>query len=272
MEGSPYVYQSYDHDSMDLDPNSPFFLEHVSRYWWAHKYIGDKKVLDCACGHGYGSYILSLKAKQVTGADLNEESLEVARKTFQNPNLDYIKQNVLELPQAKVKYDAIIAFEIIEHIPPEEAEQFLVSMKNSLTENGVVIISTPNHDVTMKSGVHVPDFHINNYKVSELRSFLMRHFHSVEMLGQFEQKKFPLSLLFDFDYFNLRHTLGKKVKGLLGRKPAQTHQNQEQNTNPPKINQEFFTTPPENLNSVIFSKGHWRQAGASVAICSNPRL
>ena len=28
-------YEAYENDSVPLDPSSPFFLDHVTRYWWA---------------------------------------------------------------------------------------------------------------------------------------------------------------------------------------------------------------------------------------------
>ena len=166
-------YQSYEDDSLHLDTSSPFYFDHVSRYWWAKDLVQGKSVLDCACGKGYGSYILSHGAKKVTGIDLNDRSLEVARRTFGNKeNVNYKSCNVLELDSLQEKFDVIIAFEIIEHIPPETTSTFLEEFKKVLNPGGIVILSTPNHDVVLKSRSLVPDFHINNFRASELKKSL----------------------------------------------------------------------------------------------------
>ena len=91
-------YKSYQSDSVALNPDSPFYLDHVTRYWWAAEKCSGKSVLDCACGKGYGTFILSQKAVKSLGIDLNEDSLKIARSTFgETAQLKYLKQDVFEL-------------------------------------------------------------------------------------------------------------------------------------------------------------------------------
>ena len=75
-------YQSYADDSVSLDQASPFLDDHLARYIWNQNEVKGGDILDCACGKGYGSYLMSLSAKSVVGVDMNENSLEIARSRF----------------------------------------------------------------------------------------------------------------------------------------------------------------------------------------------
>ena len=56
---------------------------HLNRYLSAKKFIKGKKVLDVACGEGYGTYLLKKwGAAKVTGVDISKEALFVARDKF----------------------------------------------------------------------------------------------------------------------------------------------------------------------------------------------
>src|SRR4051794_9395139 len=90
-------YRPYDDDSVRPDPRSPFFLDHVSRYWWATRFTAGNRVLDCATGTGYGAYIVARNARDVVGVDLNAASLAFARTTFVSGNLAFEECDVVRL-------------------------------------------------------------------------------------------------------------------------------------------------------------------------------
>lgn len=186
----PYLYTAYDDDSVDIDVDSPFFLDHVSRYWWAASFAMGKRVLDCATGKGYGAYILSRSAAAVLGVDLNSQSLRVARQKFSAANLVFQEWDVLRLPDLPATFDLVTAFEIIEHVPPFMSDLLLAGIAQVLVPGGLALISTPNHDVVKKSGVGVPKFHINNLVPGQFARSLRRHFSHARLLGQFVDGRF----------------------------------------------------------------------------------
>jgi 2-polyprenyl-3-methyl-5-hydroxy-6-metoxy-1,4-benzoquinol methylase len=282
-------YQAYEFDSLDLNPDSPFFWDHLSRYWWSTEFLAGKIVLDCACGKGYGSYVLSQTAKFVYGIDLNQQSLQLAQENFgARKNTSFSSFDVTKIHSFPQELDAVVAFEVIEHLPPDSTHSFLQGIRQKLGEQGVLYLSTPNHDVVTKSGVYVPDFHINNFRPRELEQALRQHFQSVTLLGQFLPKPAWQQLLFDFDYWNLRHQLPKrslaqryvstnnsglnspKSKPLitqsadpaLPRQPAKSVQSW----------QHFLEVYPEEAKAYRFSPKHWRQAGLTVAIAHNRKV
>ena len=52
--------------------------EHYQRYRLAAQLVKGKKVLDAACGEGYGSSLLAEEAEEVTGLDIDKEAVENA--------------------------------------------------------------------------------------------------------------------------------------------------------------------------------------------------
>jgi 2-polyprenyl-3-methyl-5-hydroxy-6-metoxy-1,4-benzoquinol methylase len=264
-------YQSYEHDSLPLDPKSPFYLDHVSRYWWAAERSKGKSVLDCATGKGYGAYIVSLQASEVLGIDLNEKSVELAKETFKSSqNLNFKVHDALKLNELDKKFDIITAFEVIEHLHPDQANSFISSLKSALNSGGELLLSTPNHDVVLKSRSAVPSFHINNYKAKDLKRFLGEHFNDVTMIGQYRSKGRLKNIIFDFDKYNLRHSIKNLFKA-----PSPTIEMNEDEKQAEVKNQTIlidnFKNPPEEYKEYSFSQDHWRQAGLTVCICKDPK-
>lgn len=256
-------YRAYDEDSAELDPSSPFFLDHVSRYWWAAEQLAGLDVLDCACGKGYGTFILSSRARTACGADLNQRSLEIARRTFARSNLEYVSRDILDLASLGRTFDAVVAFEVIEHIPPAETDRFLAGIRKVLRPGGTLLLSTPNHDVVTKSGSAVPEFHINNFKPADLRASLKRHFNEVRMLGQYRRRQGLSGIVFDLDFLNLRHSLGRRLVRSSGGVASLAEAPPRKVADPRAV----FERPYPGVDQYRFSPRHWRQAGLTVATC-----
>ncbi len=133
---------------------------HVARYQLAKSFIKNKRVLDIACGEGYGSALLKQwGAKEVVGVDISEGSILNARKNFSSEGVIFICGNAEQM-QSTEKFDVIVSFETIEHISDPEA--YLYSLKSVLDERGVVIISCPNDYWYYKDNESNP-YHIRKY-------------------------------------------------------------------------------------------------------------
>ncbi|MFD2879732.1 class I SAM-dependent methyltransferase [Paenibacillus rhizoplanae] len=89
----------------------------MNRYRLAQKFVKDKRVLDAACGAGYGSKMLQVAgASHVLGVDIDEASLTNARKTYGHDQIDYAYGNVNKLELEDNSFDVVVSFETIEHI------------------------------------------------------------------------------------------------------------------------------------------------------------
>lgn len=260
-------YDPFHQESVGWRPDDALFREHLSRYQLAASLASGRKVLDCACGKGYGTYTLALSAHAAVGIDLNAASIAVARQSFALPNLRYERCDALALAKAGQSFNLITAFEIIEHLPPAATDDFLDGLGRALAPGGRLLLSTPNHDVVCKSGSAVPDYHINNFRPSELRQALRRHFREVRLYGQFQRRSGLQKAFFAIDVLNSRHTLGRPLKRLLQADGAPDTAARRQET---VVGPEYFIAPPSLLDDYVFSPWHWRQAGLTFAICERP--
>ncbi|MFW9873614.1 MAG: KpsF/GutQ family sugar-phosphate isomerase, partial [Candidatus Thorarchaeota archaeon] len=97
---------------------------HVSRYDFASGYIKEGDVvLDCSCGSGYGSEILSNSAGKVIGMDISDRAIEFAKRNHSKENIEFIQQDLFRLDHPEESYDVVVSLETFEHIL--EGEEWL---------------------------------------------------------------------------------------------------------------------------------------------------
>lgn len=121
-------------------------IEHLARYHFAGL-LANGRVLDMACGSGYGTHILAKNSKhhvdEVIGIDKEQAALDYAEYKYFHPQSTFKKANVVDpaLPGQLGKFDCIVSFETLEHIQDEK--QFLANINQMLKANGMLILSTP---------------------------------------------------------------------------------------------------------------------------------
>ena len=167
--------------------------DHLARYRFATLYIRNKSVLDIACGTGYGTRMLSDGgATYVDGVDINAEVVAFAQETYGTSQISYYIGDVCSFNQGK-KYDVIVSFETIEHIPDYSCT--LSNLYNLLCESGILIISSPNRLITSPASCSFKDkpinkFHVHEFSIHELTAILIEHrftVHSNNIFGQRQQ-------------------------------------------------------------------------------------
>src|SRR4029453_6994984 len=107
------------------------------------------KVLDAACGVGYGSYILANSgAHWVTGIDVSEDAISYAKKHYAQSNVTFKKCDAEQLSLLGEVFDIVISFETIEHL--NQPRKFIQEVHRSLKRGGLFICSTPNKEFAGK--------------------------------------------------------------------------------------------------------------------------
>lgn len=159
-------------------------LEHVIRYRFAARFVDGARVLDVACGTGYGSSILAQKAKCVQGIDNSLETIRYARQNYSDPNLKYSVADCRLLPLPSGSFDVAVMFEVIEHVA--EQEQCLAEIRRVLDPRGILILSTPNAMRATKAVEEHNPFHSKELTEREFLDLLRLHFPHVQLLYQYE--------------------------------------------------------------------------------------
>jgi 2-polyprenyl-3-methyl-5-hydroxy-6-metoxy-1,4-benzoquinol methylase len=159
-------------------------LEHCARYYFSTPYANGR-VLDIACGTGYGAQMVAKDRKhvieEIIGVDLDEATLKYAKQHYYHPLVTFLKGDVLDrkLPEKLGTFDTILSFETIEHVIDDEL--FVQNMFNLLNPGGKLIISTPFGD---GRGISCGQpFHVHQLTKEEFAN-LFKGFANVEMYYQ----------------------------------------------------------------------------------------
>jgi O-antigen biosynthesis protein len=159
-------------------------LEHMHRYVVARKLAAGKRVLDIACGEGYGSFELAQTAGSVIGVDISEEAVEHAKQNYERDGLplEFKVGSAAQIPLDDASVDLVVSFETIEHHDQHEA--MIAEIRRVLSPGGCVIISSPNkYEYSDVTGYANP-FHVKELYLDEFKALLESKFPNVEIYGQ----------------------------------------------------------------------------------------
>jgi len=157
-------------------------IEHLHRYAIALDFVQDKKVLDIACGEGYGANLLSEKASLVTGVDKDDAVITNASARYKNQNLRFICGIAGDIPLPENEYDIVTSFETIEHV--NDQPKMLAEIKKTLKPGGLLILSTPDKkNYSDKTGRRNP-YHVKELYEQELMTLLKQYFSNIKILKQ----------------------------------------------------------------------------------------
>jgi SAM-dependent methyltransferase len=164
------------------ESRGPIWYEHWHRYCAAANLTNGRRVLDAACGEGYGSALLALRAAAVIGVDIGAEAVAHAKSRYRRSNLTYIQASVIALPLAAASVDMIVSFETIEHLA--EQREMLAEFRRVLAPGGVLVLSSPNRPVYNESGDVANAFHVRELDRDELKKLLDDHFPNQSWYAQ----------------------------------------------------------------------------------------
>lgn len=154
------------------------FYEHFKRYRFAARFVRGKKVLDAACGAGYGSEMLACRAKAVVGVDYDLKAIKQCRRDYQRSNLRFAHSNVTRLDFPENDFDVIVSLETLEHV--KNLRKCLSEFKRVLKPRGTLLLSVPNQKFDDSNN----PLHVNKFSQQRLRKELTRYFKKVKILGQ----------------------------------------------------------------------------------------
>lgn len=209
------------------DPVTDF--DHRQRYNWVSQFIKDKRVMDIACGTGYGSYMMATEggAKYVAGCDIEQDAVTYAGIKHKAANLSYEVQDATTIQKNEL-FDVVVSFETVEHIRNTKA--YLEALHRHLTDDGIFIVSTPisakDEDLTPKNIYHVIEWGFKRFQEVVSQTFDIREvylqLHDERPYGFVERRMnrfFPKP----FNYQNTKiekfsaqvpvHKLGKQRNG-----------------------------------------------------------
>lgn len=135
-DGVPYLQ----HTDFNASPAHRNRLAAVIRLLEQSARPGSCRVLEIGCGVGNIALPIASLGYDVTGIDLDPESIEIAARRNPFPNLRFERRS---LEEADVRpFDAVILTEVLEHVP--RCEEKLKSLARSMRPETRLILTVPN--------------------------------------------------------------------------------------------------------------------------------
>jgi SAM-dependent methyltransferase len=170
----------------DVPEENYWYRRHLVVYEWIARQLAGRRVIDMACGEGYGSALLARTAASVVGVDANPEAHQHAVLRYRRENLRF-ERGLVETYSAPA--DAIVFLQTIEHLHSPGA--VLGHFRELVGPDGVVFVSTPNVLTLAPRGADRSGnpWHVREYRCEEFASLCRDHFSRVELLGVFHARK-----------------------------------------------------------------------------------
>jgi SAM-dependent methyltransferase len=182
-DGVPPLELTGERTLPDVPEENYWYRRHLAVYEWIAGRCAGLRVVDLACGEGYGSARLAERASEVIGVDANPEASEHASARYRRSNLIYQRGLVEDFDD---RVDAVVFLQTIEHI--HEPGRLLARIAGIAP---VAYISTPNRLTLAPPGAEKSDnpWHLREYDPTEYRELLRPHFNRLELLGLFHARK-----------------------------------------------------------------------------------
>jgi len=208
-EGVPPLSLTGERTLPDVPEENYWYRRHLVVYEWIRDRVAGLKVIDMACGEGYGTAVLGAGAAAVVGVDANPEAHEHARLRYTAPNVRFARDLVETFDEPA---DAVVFLQTIEHVqnPDEVLERFKALTAGSTAP--AVYVSTPNLLTLAPEGAEKSGnpWHVKEYRPEEFRALCAAHFSTVEVYGLFHARKLRVHEL------ALRHARWDDVHARLG--------------------------------------------------------
>lgn len=169
------------------DTRTPIHQIQVLRHQFVYEFVksqlssGDS-VLDLGFGEGYGTAMLAGFCREITGVDVVDKVVEYANQKYSRPNCKFIKYDGHKLPFDNNTFNAIISFQVIEHI--DDDKEFVFEIFRVLAPGGKLYLTTPNKATRLKPGQKPFNrFHKREYYAKELADVLKLKFVSTNVWG-----------------------------------------------------------------------------------------
>lgn len=218
-DGVPPLELTGERTLPDVPEENYWYRRHLVVYEWIAARTRGLRVIDMACGEGYGSNLLADTAAEVVGVDANPQAHEHARLRYRRANLRFARDLVESFCEP---CDAVVFLQTIEHLqdPGAVLEHFSSLIAQGDRPAGVdraaaVYLSTPNVLTLAPKGAPRSDnpWHVHEYRAAEFEQLCREHFGSVEMHGLFHARKLrvhELALRAGWDSIHPRLRLTKR--------------------------------------------------------------
>lgn len=177
LEELTYTWERLIPKQIADDPASQQMLRfHYQRYETAAQHVQGKRVLDIACGAGYGSQMLGLAgADAVLGVDVCPQTVQYAQKHYQVSSVQFVCADAEQFEWTE-PFDVVVSFETIEHL--HHPTNFLERIRRLLAPEGKFLLSVPLGETRHLDRYHLQIFSLEGVlDLLAQTGFSVNHYH-----------------------------------------------------------------------------------------------
>jgi SAM-dependent methyltransferase len=137
---------------------------HVERYAFAADHARPGRLLDLACGVGYGTRLVADRRPELRtalGVDVSAAAVAYARDHYADGRVRYLCRDGMQLTDGE-GFDTVISLETVEHVP--DPERFVSHLVSLLRPEGVLIASVPTTPSVDLNPHHLSDFTARSFR------------------------------------------------------------------------------------------------------------
>ena len=187
-DGVPPLELTGERTLPDVPDENYWYRRHLVVYEWISRRVSGLRVVDLACGEGYGSAVLARTAASVVGVDANPEAFEHASARYGGRRVHFERTLIETFDEP---CDAAVFLQTIEHV--EDAGAILDRCRELVRGSArpVVYVSTPNVLTLAPEGAERSGnpWHVHEYRASEFRALCEAHLPHVELYGLHHARK-----------------------------------------------------------------------------------
>ena len=143
--GVPPLHLTGERTLPDVPEENYWYRRHLAVYEWIGARVHGRRVVDLACGEGYGSAVLGRTAATVVGVDANPDAFEHARRKYTRANVTF-ERDMVETWSGDV--DCVVFLQTIEHV--QDPDAVLARLRDLVGPRGVEVTVGAQREVLLR--------------------------------------------------------------------------------------------------------------------------